>query len=150
MIAFLTPAGCTTTPMPKQQFKTKTTGAIGNVSTRFFKKANALPPFFPGFRGDWREGESQSSPGSHFHQHPIHVTSDKMWRRPDRVTPRVEYGEKKHKQEISLTIFIICPIPDLWPAGTQACNNHRRRSLRDLSLYRNPSCKSLSAWPLLR
>jgi hypothetical protein len=40
--------------------------------------------------------------------------------------------ENEHSREILLTYFIICPIPDLWPAETQARNNNRRRSLTDL------------------
>jgi hypothetical protein len=37
--------------------------------------------------------------------------------------------ENKHKIKIQQTSFIICAIPDLWPAGTQARNNDQRRSL---------------------
>jgi hypothetical protein len=41
----------------------------------------------------------------------------------------------EHTREILLTSFIICPIPDLWPAGTQAQNNDRRLSLTDLRIW---------------
>jgi hypothetical protein len=41
----------------------------------------------------------------------------------------------EHTGEILLTSFIICPIPDLWPAGTQARNNDRRQSLTDLMIW---------------
>jgi hypothetical protein len=34
-----------------------------------------------------------------------------------------------------LTSLIICPIPDLYPAGTQAQNNDQRRSLTDLIIW---------------
>jgi hypothetical protein len=40
----------------------------------------------------------------------------------------------EHTREILLTFFIICPKPDLWPAGTQARNNDRRRSLTSLRI----------------
>jgi hypothetical protein len=43
--------------------------------------------------------------------------------------------ENKHTREILLTNFIICPITDLWPAGTQAQNNDRRRSLSDSRIW---------------
>jgi hypothetical protein len=38
----------------------------------------------------------------------------------------------KHTREILLTSFIICPIPDLWPAGIQARNNDQRQSFTNL------------------
>jgi hypothetical protein len=41
----------------------------------------------------------------------------------------------KHTREILLTSFIVCPIPDIWPAGTQARNNDRRQSLTDLVIW---------------
>jgi hypothetical protein len=41
----------------------------------------------------------------------------------------------EHTREILLTSFIICPIPYLWPAGTQARNNDRRRSLKNLIIW---------------
>jgi hypothetical protein len=44
----------------------------------------------------------------------------------------------EHTREILLTSFIICPIPDLWPAGTQARNNNRRRSLTSLRIWPRP------------
>jgi hypothetical protein len=49
----------------------------------------------------------------------------------------------KLTREILLTSFIICPIPEQWPAGTQARNNGRRRSLTDLIKYRLQSHPSL-------
>jgi hypothetical protein len=41
----------------------------------------------------------------------------------------------EHTRKILLMSFIICPIPDLWPAGTQARNNDRRRCLTDLIIW---------------
>jgi hypothetical protein len=35
-------------------------------------------------------------------------------------------------RKILLTFFIICQIPDLWPARTQSWNNNQRRSLINL------------------
>jgi hypothetical protein len=43
--------------------------------------------------------------------------------------------ENEHRREIQLTSFIICAIPYLWPAGTQARNNNRRWSLTDLRIW---------------
>jgi hypothetical protein len=40
----------------------------------------------------------------------------------------------KHTREILLTSFIICPIPDVWPAGSQAWNNDQRQPLTDLTM----------------
>jgi hypothetical protein len=43
--------------------------------------------------------------------------------------------ENEHTREILLTSFIICPIPDLRPTGTQAQNNDGRRSITDLRIW---------------
>jgi hypothetical protein len=40
--------------------------------------------------------------------------------------------ENEHTRDILLTSFIICPIPDLWPAGTQDQINDQRRYSTDL------------------
>jgi hypothetical protein len=41
----------------------------------------------------------------------------------------------EHTKEILQMSFIICLIPDLWPAGTQARNNDRRQSLTNLIIW---------------
>jgi hypothetical protein len=40
----------------------------------------------------------------------------------------------EHTREILPMSFIICPIPELWPAGTQVQNNDRRWSLTELMI----------------
>jgi hypothetical protein len=43
--------------------------------------------------------------------------------------------ENKHSREILPTSFIICPIPNLWPAGTQAQDNDQRWSSTDSRIW---------------
>jgi hypothetical protein len=66
--------------------------------------------------------------------HFIYMLRDKTWRKPDRVIASLKYG-KRHTREILLTSFIICPLPDLWLAGSQARNKDRRQSLTNLTMW---------------
>jgi hypothetical protein len=57
-------------------------------------------------------------------------------RKEDQTGPlRTWNMENEHTREILLTSFIVCPIPDLWPTGTQARNNDQRPSFTDLRIW---------------
>jgi hypothetical protein len=86
--------------------------------------------FFWGSRG-WGE---RASPGGLPTHSPVGTPSIcRMTRNGEDQTGSLRAWNiaKEHAREILLTSFIICPIPDLWPAGTQTRSNDQRRSLID-------------------
>ena len=104
---------------------------------------NALPPFFCfGFLGVFFGGRGGGRggglPGGLPTHSPVGTPSIcRVTRRGENQTGSLRAWNmaNEHTREILLTSFIIRPIPDLWPAGSQARNNDRRRSLTDLTMW---------------
>jgi hypothetical protein len=126
----------------QQQFKTKPTGEIGNVSIQSKKRITTPYPlflllFFCFFWGVGGDGEGATPGGLSTHS-PVGTPSiGRVTRHRENQTGSLRAWNmaNKHTREILLTSFIICPIPDLWPAGTQARNNDWRQSLTDLIIW---------------
>jgi hypothetical protein len=92
----------------QQQFKTRPTSAIGNVSIESKNNNNnALPPFF--WRGvGWERGASPGSPDSLSCRHPVYMSRDKTWRKSDRVIGSLKYG-KRTQQRNPAEVFYHLP-----------------------------------------
>jgi hypothetical protein len=67
-------------------------------------KYNAPPHFFPflfffsGVALPTREKGPPRSPDSLYFWHPVYMSHDKTWRKPDRVIASLKYGERTHQR----------------------------------------------------